>query len=84
MLSPMLRTGGTLTLSKVPYNNLQYLWFPLNGIPFGMPLKKNTTLLESMRTSTPDGQPFVKKGTREYQISPYFPYPTHQIGYQII
>jgi hypothetical protein len=42
---------------------------------FGMPLKNNTTLLEAMRTSTPDGPPYVKKGTRQYQISPIFSIP---------
>jgi hypothetical protein len=37
-----------------------------------MPLKKNTTFLEATRTSTPDGQPYVKKGTKKYHISPIF------------
>jgi hypothetical protein len=50
-------------------------WWPLHGIPFGTPLKNNTTLLEAMRTSTPDGPPYVKKGTRQYQISPIFSIP---------
>jgi hypothetical protein len=42
---------------------------------FRMPLKNNTTLLEATRTSTPDGPPYVKKGTRQYQISPIFSIP---------
>jgi hypothetical protein len=51
---------------------MQYLWFPLHGIPFGVSLKINTTLLEARRTSTLDGPPCVKKGTRQYQTSPIF------------
>jgi hypothetical protein len=58
------------------------LWSPPYGIPSGMPLKNNTTLLEAMRTSTQDGPPYVRKGTRQYQISPIFSIPCHQIGYQ--
>jgi hypothetical protein len=30
--SPMLRTGGILTLRKGPQMNLQYLWSPPHGI----------------------------------------------------
>jgi hypothetical protein len=51
------------------------LWFPLHGIPSRMPLNNNTTLLESMRTNTPDGPPYIKKGTKQYQISPIFSIP---------
>jgi hypothetical protein len=40
-----------------------------------MPLKNNTTLLEATRTSTLDGPPYIKKGTRQYQISPIFSIP---------
>jgi hypothetical protein len=69
---PMLKTGGTLTLSKGPWRNLQFLWWPLHGIPSGTPLNKNTTLLEATRTITPDGPPYVKKGTKQYQTSPIF------------
>jgi hypothetical protein len=29
-------------------------------------------MLEAMRTSTPDGPPYIKKGTRQYQIVPDF------------
>jgi hypothetical protein len=50
-------------------------WSPPHGIPSGMPLKNNTTLLEAMRTSTQDGPPCVRKGTRQYQISPIFSIP---------
>jgi hypothetical protein len=50
-------------------------WFPPHGIPSWMPLKNNTTLLEATRTSTPDGPPCVRKGTRQYQISPIFSIP---------
>jgi hypothetical protein len=71
----MLKTSGILTLSKGPWRNIQCLWWPLHGIPSGMPLKNNTTLLEATRTSTPDGPPYVKKGTRQYQISPIFSIP---------
>jgi hypothetical protein len=51
-------------------------------IPSRMPLKKNTTLLEAMRTSTPDGPPYVKKGIRQYQSSPIFsiPYPPNWVS----
>jgi hypothetical protein len=48
---------------------------PLHGIPLGMSLKNNTTLLEATRTSTQDGPRCVKKGTRQYQISPIFSIP---------
>jgi hypothetical protein len=71
----MLKTGGILTLSKGSWRNLQCLWWPLHGIPSGTPLKNNTTLLKATRTSTPDGPPYVKKGTRQYQISPIFSIP---------
>jgi hypothetical protein len=37
-----------------------------------MPLNNSTTLLEAMRTSTPNGPPYVKKGTRQYKTSPIF------------
>jgi hypothetical protein len=47
----------------------------LHGIPSGMPLKNNITLLEDTRTNTPDGLPYVKKGIRKYQISPIFSIP---------
>jgi hypothetical protein len=40
-----------------------------------MPLNKNTIILEATRTSTPDGPPCVRKGTRHYQISPIFSIP---------
>jgi hypothetical protein len=53
----------------------QYLWSPLHGIPSKIPLKNYTTLLEATRTSTPDGPPCVRKGTRQYQISPIFSIP---------
>jgi hypothetical protein len=59
----MLNTGGILNLRKGSWRNLQCLWCPLNEIPSEMPLNKNTTMLEAMRTSTPDGPPYVKKGT---------------------
>jgi hypothetical protein len=72
---PMLKTGGILTLSKGSWRNLQFMWWPLHWIPSRMPLKNSTTLLESMRTSTPDGPPYVKKGTRKYQTSPIFSIP---------
>jgi hypothetical protein len=72
---PMLKTGGILTLSKGSWRNLQFLWWPLHGIPSRMPLKNNTTLLEATRTSTQDGPPYVKKGTRQYQTSPIFSIP---------
>jgi hypothetical protein len=42
---------------------------------FRMPLKNNTTLLEATRTSTLDGPPCVRKGTRQYHISPIFSIP---------
>jgi hypothetical protein len=71
----MLKTGGILTMSKGPWRNLQCLWWPLHGNPSGMPLKNNTTLLEATRTSTRDGPPYIKKGTRQYQISPIFSIP---------
>jgi hypothetical protein len=71
----MLKTGGILTLSKGSWRNLQFFWWPLHGIPSGMPLNKSTDLLEATRTSTPDGPPYVKKGTRQYQISPIFSIP---------
>jgi hypothetical protein len=32
---PMLNTGGILTLSKGSWRNLQFLWWPLHGIPSG-------------------------------------------------
>jgi hypothetical protein len=57
------------------WRNLQFLWWPLHGIPSGTPLKNNTTLLEATRTSTPDGPPYIKKGTRQYQTSPIFSIP---------
>jgi hypothetical protein len=72
---PMLNTGGILTLRKGSWRNLQCFWWPLHGIPSRMPLKNNTTLLEATRTSTPDGPPYIKKGTRQYQISPIFSIP---------
>jgi hypothetical protein len=55
---------------------------PLHGIPSGIPLKNNTTLLEAMRKSTPDGPPYVKKGTRQYQTSPifYIPYAPNWVS----
>jgi hypothetical protein len=40
-----------------------------------MPLKNSTTLLEATMTSTPNGPPCIKKGTRQYQISPIFSIP---------
>jgi hypothetical protein len=72
----MLKTGGIPTLSKRSWRNLQFLWWPLHGIPSGTPLKNNTTLLEAMRTSTPDGPPYVKKGTKQYQTSPILYIPS--------
>jgi hypothetical protein len=71
----MLKTGGILTLSKGSWRNIQCLWWPLHGIPSKTPLKNNTTLLEATRTSAPYGPPYVKKGTRQYQISPIFSIP---------
>jgi hypothetical protein len=71
----MLNTGGILTLRKGTCRNLQYFWWPLYGIPSRTPLKNNTTLLEGTRTNTPDGPPYVKKGTRQYRISPIFSIP---------
>jgi hypothetical protein len=62
-------------MSKGPWRNLQFLWSTLHGIPSEMPLKKNTTLLEATKTSTPDGPSYVKKGTRQYQNSPIFSIP---------
>jgi hypothetical protein len=44
-------------------------------IPFGIPLKNNTTLLEATRTSTPDGPPCIQKGTIKYHISQIFSIP---------
>jgi hypothetical protein len=41
-------------------------------VPSRIPLKNITTRLEATRTSTPDGPLCVKKGTRQYQISPIF------------
>jgi hypothetical protein len=70
---PMLKTGGTLTLRKGSRRNIQCLWWPLHGIPSVIPLKNSTTLLEA--TSTPDGPPYVKKRTRQYQISLIFSIP---------
>jgi len=72
---PMLKTSGILTLSKGSCRNMQFLWWPLHGIPFGTPLKNITTLLEATRTSTPDGLAYIKKGTRQYQTSPIFSIP---------
>jgi hypothetical protein len=43
----MLKTGGILTLRKGPWRNLQFLWWPLHGIPSGTPLKNNTTIVGS-------------------------------------
>jgi hypothetical protein len=40
-----------------------------------MPLKNNTTMLEATRTNTLNEPPCVKKGTRQYQISPIFSIP---------
>jgi hypothetical protein len=71
----MLNTSGILTLSKGSWRNLQFLWCPLHGIPSETPLKNNTTMLEAMRTNTPDGPPCVKKETRQYQTSPIFSIP---------
>lgn len=71
----MLKTSGILTLSKGPWRNLQFLWWPLHGIPFRMPLKNSTTFLEATRTSTPDVPPYIKKGTSQYQTSPIFSIP---------
>jgi hypothetical protein len=71
----MLNTSGIITLSKGPWMNLQFLWWPLHGIPSRLPLKNNTTLLEATRTSTRDGPPYLKKGTRQYQTSPIFSIP---------
>jgi hypothetical protein len=71
----MLKTGRILTLRKWSWRNLQFLWWPLHGILYGTPLNSSTTLLEAMRTSTPDGPPYVKKGTRQYQTSPTFSIP---------
>jgi hypothetical protein len=51
------------------------LWWLLHGIPSGMPLRNITTFLEATRTNTPDGPPYVKKGTRKYQISPILSIP---------
>jgi hypothetical protein len=41
----------------------------------GMQLKKSTTLLEATRTNTQDGPPCIRKGTKQYQISPIFSIP---------
>jgi hypothetical protein len=54
---------------------MQYFWSPPHGIPSGIPLKNNTTLLEAMRTNTQDGPHCVRKGTRQYHISPIFSIP---------
>jgi hypothetical protein len=56
---PHVKDWWILTLSEGPWRNLQLLWWPLHGIPFGMPLNNNTILLEATRTSTPDGPPYV-------------------------
>jgi hypothetical protein len=42
---------------------------------FRTPLKNSTTLLEATRTSTPDGPPCIKKGTKQYHASPIFSIP---------
>jgi hypothetical protein len=63
-------------MNKGSWRNLQFLWWPLHGIPSEIPLKKNTTMLEATRTSTPDGPPYIKKGTRQYQTSPIFSIPS--------
>jgi hypothetical protein len=78
----MLKIGGIPTLSKGSWRNLQCLWWPLHGIPSGTPLNNSTTMLEATRTSTPDGPPYVKKGTRQYQISPifYIPYAPNWVS----
>jgi hypothetical protein len=54
---------------------MQYLWWPLHGIPSRMRLKNSTTLSEATRTNIPDGPPCIKKGTRKYNISPIFSIP---------
>jgi hypothetical protein len=46
-----------------------------HGIPLGIPLKNNTTLLESRRTNTQDGPHCVRKGTRQYHTSPIISIP---------
>jgi hypothetical protein len=71
----MFKTGGILTLSKWSWRNLPFFWCPLHGIPSRTPLKNNTTLLEATRISTPDGTPYVKKGTTQYQTSPIVSIP---------
>jgi hypothetical protein len=40
-----------------------------------IPSKNSTTLLEAIRTNTPDGPPYIKKKSREYWISPIFSIP---------
>jgi hypothetical protein len=60
---------------KMAMEESEIFWFPLHGIPSETPLKNNTTMLEDMRTSTPDGPPCMKKGTRHYQVSPIFSIP---------
>jgi hypothetical protein len=54
---------------------MKCLWLSLHGIPSRTPLKNNTTMLEATRTITPDGPLYVKKGTKQYQISPIFSIP---------
>jgi hypothetical protein len=81
---PHVKHCGILTLSKGPHMHLKCLWWPLHGIPSRIPLKKNTTMLEATGTSTPDGPLYVKKGTKQYQISPIFSIKSNKIGSESI
>jgi hypothetical protein len=63
---PHVKDGWDTYSEQRAVRNLQCLWFPLHGIPSETPLNNNTTLLEATRTNTPDGPPYVKKGTRQY------------------
>jgi hypothetical protein len=53
-----------------------------HGIPSGIPLNKNTTQLEATRTSTQYGPTYIRKGTKQYLISPIFsiPYATNWVS----
>jgi hypothetical protein len=61
---PMLEIGGKLTVRNMSEMSLQFLGQKPLGRLLLMPSRRNTTLLETMMTSTRDGQLCIRIETR--------------------
>jgi hypothetical protein len=60
----MSKIGEIISVRKRKKRDLHYLKFHPLEVPSGMPLRKNTTLLEVMMTYIQDGPYCNRKGTK--------------------